>query len=133
ANGAEVDRGDIRAKKIAGVGRHLAAGIPAEQGPEIHPQIEERQPRHHRQAEQQDEGQQRAFVHGRHRATTYTSSRRNPALSWSESITRARNTSRIAATSPPANIRRDRSSCWPKPPAPTNPMIREARIAHSQR
>lgn len=39
----------------------------------------------------------------------------------------------MLATSPPANMRNDKSICWPSPPAPTKPITTDARMAHSQR
>jgi len=59
--------------------------------------------------------------------------RRIHALTRSDSATSAMKTSRIALTSPPANILAALSSCCPSPPAPTKPSTTEERIAHSQR
>ena len=59
--------------------------------------------------------------------------RRRLALTASASATSATNTASIVSTSPPWNIFIELSSCWPRPPAPTNPSTTELRIAHSQR
>ena len=39
----------------------------------------------------------------------------------------------FVATSPPANIFVELSSCCPRPPAPTKPSTTDERIAHSHR
>ena len=59
--------------------------------------------------------------------------RRNARLIRSETATSATKTSRIAATSAPANIFAALSSNWPRPPAPTSPSTTDERIAHSHR
>ncbi|MNI71468.1 hypothetical protein D3C73_1273420 [compost metagenome] len=58
---------------------------------------------------------------------------RSQALRPSARVTSRMKASSRVTTSPPANMRRESSSCWPSPPAPTKPMMTEARRAHSQR
>src|SRR5690606_21889334 len=63
----------------------------------------------------------------------HASSLRMAALSASASSTSSRKVARMVLASPPLSIFIDWSISWPSPPAPTKPMMTEARTAHSQR
>ncbi len=124
ANRPQVRSGQVGREELAGVGGHLAQSLAAEKTCGVHVQIGERGA--HRGHYQQRPEQQAP-------GPAHASLPRRKRLSRSARRTSRRKVSRMLATSPPANIRSDRSICWPRPPAPTKPITTEARIAHSQR
>src|SRR5258706_15891217 len=115
-------RRNLRRKETRRVMQHLVCAVGRHQRREVELQVPEARDSNRPEAGQEEPRNQ-------HHART----RRRSALNPSASSTRRKNVSRIVATSPPASIRSDNSICCPRPPAPTNPITTDARIAHSQR
>ncbi|MCY1428059.1 hypothetical protein D9M71_439300 [compost metagenome] len=122
ADGGKMRCGQVGLEEARRVAAHLLQGIATDQRAEIDAQPYEGSDRRRQQGEQHEEI-----------ARPHANLPRRKRLSRSARNTRRRKVNSMLATSPPANMRMDRSICWPRPPAPTNPITTEARTAHSQR
>src|SRR5690606_38664566 len=100
----QVRLAQVRLQEARGVGAHLAQVVGLTEEQQVQTQIDKG--RHHGD----QRGQQQQQANGPLHASLPRSSRLRP----SANNTSSRKVSSMLATSSPANMRRDRSICWPK-------------------